>query len=387
MEHRKQKGYQMSEHLSARAKAIIVTAGALLLGLSVVPGASAARIATSAAARTCAVSRAPALPISSPWRQNGWLSARNKDLSQRVTSDQARLRRQGIQLTEWEPDSRSGKIKIYLTHYTPAAAHSLYARYGCTVQVATVSEPIPTLTGRGDDAPPYSGGDYLWIPSAGGFCSGGPIVRNSSGQLRMLIAGHCASGLGKFVYRSNASGQTDGPHMGNITQRSLCDNCIDAAVVDDNSSGSSYSASVWGGSGGTGTTSYTENGTAFPDPSKCSGGVPGCAADLVTNDSAFTGELTGLPVQAVNVTLNVCDPYTSPCSVITLIHLSKVSDGGATVAHDGDSGGPWVVHNGSGTVAVAGVQSSGFCDPSGACSIAYYTQIGIIDSKFGETVP
>jgi hypothetical protein len=372
---------------------MIVTAGAVLLGLSIVPGASAARTTTAAPVSNCAPSRAPALPASSPWLRNGWLSARNKDLSQRIALDQPRLRHQGIHLAQWGPDSRTGKIKIYLTHYTPAAAHSIYLHYGCAVAVATVSEPLPTVTGRGDDAPPYRGGDYLWIPSGGGFCTGGPIVKNSSGQLRMLMAGHCASGLGKFVYRSGVSLEKNGPHMGNTTQRSFCNNCIDAAVVDNDSSGSSYSASVWGGgSGGTGTTSYNENGTAFPDPSKCSGGVPGCAADLVTNDSAFTGELTGLPVQAVNVTINVCDPYISSCSPqptnsITLTHLSEVSDGGIAVAHDGDSGGPWVVHNGSGTVAIAGVQSSGNCDRSGACSVAFFTQIGAIDSQFDESVP
>jgi hypothetical protein len=382
----------MRKRLSARAKAMIVTAGTVLLGLSIVPGASAAGIATTAAARTCAPSRAPAFPMSGRWRQNGWLSARNQAMSQHITSDQPRLRRQGIQLTEWGPDSRSGKIKIYLTHYTPAAAHSLHARYGCTVRVATVSEPIATLLGRGDDLPPYRGGDFLWVPSGNGFCSGGPIVRNTSGQLRMLMAGHCASGLDKFVYRSDRALRTDGPHMGNTTQRSFCNNCIDAAVVDNNSSGSSYSATLWGG-GDSGIPNYTENGTAFPDPSKCSGGVPGCAADLVTNDSAFTGELTGLTVRAVNVTLNVCDPYISSCTPtptnsITLTHLSRVSAGGSVVARAGDSGGPWVVHNGSGTVAVAGVTSSGTnCNQSGACTTAYYTQIGAIDSQFNETVP
>jgi hypothetical protein len=379
----------MSKHLSARVKAMIVAAGAVMLGLPVIPGASAARTATAAAVSICAPSRAPALPMSSPWLKNGWLSARNKDLSQRIALDQPRLRHQGIRLTQWGPDSRTGKIKIYLTDYTPAAAHSIYQHYGCAVAVATVSEPMPAFLGRGDDSPPYRGGDYLWIPSIGGYCSGGPIVKNSSGQLRMLIAGHCASGLGKFVYRSNATGQTDGPHMGNTTQRSLCDNCIDAAVVDNDSSGSSYSASVWGGGpGGTGTTSYNENGTAFPEPGKCSGGVPGCAADLVTNDSAFSGEMTGLAVQAVDQTINVCDPFTSPCHTITLTHLSKVSDNGAVVAREGDSGGPWVVHNGSGTVAVAGVTSTGTnCNQSGACTVAFYTQIGNIDSKFDESVP
>ena len=84
------------------------------------------------------------LPKSSPWWRNGWLSAQNEALSGRIADDQAYLAGHGIQLTEWGPDVRSGKTKIYLTHYTPAAARVLYARYGCGVVVATTSEPLPS---------------------------------------------------------------------------------------------------------------------------------------------------------------------------------------------------------------------------------------------------
>ena len=87
--------------------------------------------------------------MSSPWRRNGWLSARNKALSKRIFNDRRYLARHGIQLTQWGPDSRSGKTKIYLTHYTPAAARALYARYGCAVVVATTSEPRPRAASLG----------------------------------------------------------------------------------------------------------------------------------------------------------------------------------------------------------------------------------------------
>lgn len=39
------------------------------------------------------------------------------------------------------PGRAIGQDHIYLTHYTPAAARVLYARYGCAVMVATTSEP------------------------------------------------------------------------------------------------------------------------------------------------------------------------------------------------------------------------------------------------------
>ena len=182
--------------------------------------------------------------------------------------------------------------------------------------------------------------------------------------------------------------------MGNVTQRSFCDGCLDGAVVDYNSSGSGYTPYVYGG-GDNGIPISQESGTANPQPSLCSGGNPGCAADLVTADSAFTGELTGLPVQAFNTSENVCDPYRSNCQtcgsncvIYTLVHLSKVSNNGEIVVHEGDSGGPWIVRNGSsGTVSIAGVQSSASGCNNGACTTAYFTEIGYIDSKFDESVP
>lgn len=124
--------------------------------------------------------------------------------------------------------------------------------------MSTVSQPLATPTGRQNDATPFRGGDFLYLPSAfddtgidtGGYCTGGPIVRNSAGDLRMLTAGHCISGVGKFVYRSSrdsatSTGQLDGPYMGNVTQRSYCSNCIDAAVVDSSPPGNTYSAILW----------------------------------------------------------------------------------------------------------------------------------------------
>ena len=358
----------------------------VMLGLSIASSAAAASPRSALITKHCPATRAPQLSASNPWRLNGWISARNEALSARIRSDQSYLSHHGIQLTEWEPDSISGKIKVYLTHYTARAAYAVYARYGCAVTVVHVSEPLAVLTGRGNDGAPYFGGDFIYIPGGGpggAWCTGGPIVKNSSGQLRMLTAGHCAGDLGDFVYRSDRALQTNGPHMGNVTQRSWCNGCLDGAVVDASASGSSYSASVYGG-GDNGTPSYTEDGIANPSPSNCPGGIPGCAADLVANDSAFSGEIDGLPVQAFNVNVNVTDPYSG--QTFTLVHLSKVSNNGNIVAHDGDSGGPWIVREGSsGKAAIAGVQSA--CNNVSDCTVAYFTEIGYMQTKFDFTVP
>ena len=118
---------------------------ALAVMIAIVVAASGCASSTTGAARACPATRAKSLPESSPWWRNGWLSAQNEALSGRIADDQDYLAGHGIQLTQWGPDVRSGKIKIYLTHYTPAAARVLYARYGCAVVVATTSEPRPSF--------------------------------------------------------------------------------------------------------------------------------------------------------------------------------------------------------------------------------------------------
>ena len=108
-----------------------------------------------------------------------------------------------------------------------------------------------------------------------------------------------------------------------------------------------------------------------------------------------SGQRSGLAVQAVNQSISECDDYLGPCNpgdgtnIITLTHLSqvgtRVSD--TVVGNEGDSGGPWIVIEGSGTAAIAGVSSSGICDKTGKCHVAYYTQIASIETQFDETVP
>src|SRR5262245_53020209 len=108
------------------------------------PKAHAPGQAVAAGPTPCPATPAKSLPRSNRWRRNGWLSPVNKALSQRIFNDREYLARHGVELTEWGPDARTGKTKIYLTHYTPAAARVLYARYGCAIVVATTSEPRPS---------------------------------------------------------------------------------------------------------------------------------------------------------------------------------------------------------------------------------------------------
>lgn len=365
----------MRNRLSGAAATMLAAATILSLAAGLVP-------AQAQTASYFSHHRAPAASAvsnghrpSARWLRDGWLSARNEPLSSRIFTDRQVLQRQGVRLTQWGPDPATGKTKIYLTHYSRAAARVLYARYGSAIVVSRHSMARPVRASRGSDTPPYIGGDYLWIPAVRGICTGGPIVKNSSGQLRMLTAGHCTAAVGNFVYRSTASFSTTGPHMGNVVDRVRCDGCLDSAVVDHNSSGSSYAAQVWGLSNSTpDEPRYNENGTAFPNPANCPGGTPGCSADLVTQDSAITGEITGIPVIKVDQTVTFNDGIST--------RALSVASNGHVIVHEGDSGGPWIVHTGS-TVAIAGT-TVGLANSG---TTAYYEEIRPILSKYNLTVP
>jgi hypothetical protein len=354
------------------------------------------RLAVLSAVAACALLSVPAVVSAAApaagaprpadlWLRNGWLSPQNQLLSARIFADQRALGRLRIELTQWGPDSVTGKTRIFLTHYTAAAARLLRARYGTGVEVAPFSEPRPALDARGTNVAPYIGGDFIKINSA--VCTGGPIVKDDAGNYEMLTAGHCTSSVGDSVYRSDYSGQT-GPYMGSVVDRDLCNGCLDVAVVDG--SGGGYKAEVWGDAYNTpNEPRYLQNGnTAFPDPANCSGGHPtGCAGDTVTQDSAVTGEIRGITVYAVNQSVNFIDDgitrraLSEACSTIGYrLGVYACILYGTEINHGGDSGGPWIVHGGTG-VAIAGTTVGG------TAWTAYYEQIGSILSRYDLSIP
>jgi hypothetical protein len=63
----------------------------------------------------------------------------NTDLVSRLRSDRAWLAERDIVLTQWGPDHGSGKLKIYLSHYSDEAQQVLINRYGPDVVVSAES--------------------------------------------------------------------------------------------------------------------------------------------------------------------------------------------------------------------------------------------------------
>jgi hypothetical protein len=182
----------------------------------------------------------------------------------------------------------------------------------------------------------------------------------SDGHHLMLTAGHCDTGLGDGVERSDRSGDP-GPEVGVIDHSRLCDNCIDSATIRVDSTGASYAYDVWGDNDTQ--TSYPEDGTAFPQP-----------FDKVTRDSAFTGEIRGITVEDVNQSVTSSDNITRIDQ--TFVHSSL------TIVRAGDSGGPWMQHEGTtNKVRMVGTTTCGQGE------FGYYQQMGRIDSARGVTVP
>lgn len=337
-----------------RAAITAASTVALSLGLFSVAGAPS----ISAAAHRPA--RSPSGPVARRSAPNevtglvGWGSAATKALSNRILADQKSLARQAVMLTQWGPDAATGKVKVYLTHYSAAARRALVARYGKGIIVAHRSLPRPALDGRKDDTSPFAGGDTIAGPN--GSCTSGPtVIGNNSGNTFMLTAGHCEP-LGFPVI-------THGVTMGTVTNVRDCNQCIDSETVSGN-----YSPTIWGGPANGSNPLWQEDGSLFAMPGQG-------AASLVTADGSVTGEVRSVTVEAVNQNVVFNDGFTHR-------FITKATKSGTTVCQGGDSGGPWMQHEGNtAAVKVVGTQEGG----SG--STCYYVQIDAITTWFNVHVP
>lgn len=340
-----------------------VTAGigvATLVLLFVNTGITATGSAAIASTNQLGCSRPLAPPRGQPASLRGWYSSKNRHVTHQIGLDQRGLAREGVQLTQWGPDPCSGKVKVYLTHYSRAAARVLVSTYGNDIIVSRQSMPRPPVDSRSSDISPFNGGDFIAL---GGFlCTGGPVVVGRTDNTNyMLTAGHCDPHVGDLVGRSDRHGSTF-VSLGFINVFRLCNLCIDVAQIKHGSLSARYNLQVWL-AGDNSTFFSAENGSCFPQP-----------FNLVTQDSAFTGEITGITVEDVNQSVTFNDGLTRV--ELTLAHA------GQTIVNSGDSGGPWIQRLGStGNVCVAGTTVGG------AGEFAYYQQIGGIDTFLNTFVP
>ena len=327
------------------ASTLIVTAGLLsALGTAAV---------SAAAHRPAAGARRP-VPTEITGLA-GWGSAANKRITNRIFAAEKSLAARGIELTQWGPDPASGKVKIYLTHYTSAARRALITRFGPDVIVARQSMPLPSRQGRTNDTSPFAGGDRIIVGGTEGCTSGPTVIGNASGNTFMLTAGHCGP--------VNSTVQTHGVTMGHVTNVRLCNSCIDSETVSG-----TYSPTVFGGPPTGSQPLWQEDGSLFPQPNQG-------AASQVTIDGATTGEVRNATVIAVNQNVKFDDGITNR-------FITAATHGGTTFCHLGDSGGPWFQHEGN-TAAVKIVGTH----VGGNATTCYYVQIDAITTFFNVHVP
>jgi hypothetical protein len=69
----------------------------------------------------------------------GSSAAEHDAIMDRLSADHDLLASLGVELSQWGPDPDSGKVRVYLAHFTEAARQLLAERYGSAVIVDTES--------------------------------------------------------------------------------------------------------------------------------------------------------------------------------------------------------------------------------------------------------
>jgi hypothetical protein len=231
----------------------------------------------------------------------------------------------------WAQDPAApNRLQVWLVHYTAARAHAVTARFGAAnVAVASQSRAIPQAQGRTNDTPPYAGGDRIEVP--GGSCTSGPTVYgNRANTPYMLTAGHCAN-VGAAI--KTPQGRT----MGTVTNKRLCDHCIDDETVSGN-----YARLVWGANG---ILLYEDYGRA---PT---------AGNEVTVNGSYSGEVRYNRVTNANATVLI--GYPDRNRYIRYLFIDQNTQG-HSACQAGDSGAPVYTHEGNtDNVIINGVHIAG----------------------------
>lgn len=232
------------------------------------------------------------------------------------------LQRQNVEVWGWSQDEAApAKLDVWLVHYSAAAAHAHQARYGAGVVVQPGSQAPLHAAGRFDDYAPYFGGDRIELP--GGFsCTSGPkVFGNKSGTGYMLTAGHCAA-------KGAAVRTYSGRLMGHVTNRRLCNYCIDGETVSG-----SYAPSFWVG----GTHSSSKVWEDY--------GRPPVKGHRLTTDGSYTGEVRKNLVTNANMTVRVCETSTNCWYERYAFQVKNTA--GHRACQRGDSGSPIYTYEGS----------------------------------------
>jgi len=295
------------------------------------------------------------------------------EVRDRVTTDAAWFRANGIRLSTWGPIPTENKVRIGLSEATDAQKAQVVERFGSDLVDVVDGEPTGQLAAsRLADVAPWNGGDFLAAPGYGD-CSSGPTVRNSSGATFLLTAGHCFPNGTTVQNGMNLTGQGSFTPIGSVQNRVLTNGGYDYAMIN-----AAASKLVWAN-----------------DPTRYA--QVAASSDYVGNHICTSGAFELQICNGEVIQTNMCANFeTTPGNFITLCALNKaVRRDNLVLVGAGDSGGPVYNHT-TGGVHIRGIITGHPGNP-GPCvrwtqrgnecsTTVYYTDIHTILTRLGVQI-
>lgn len=233
----------------------------------------------------------------------------------------------GVELSHWGPDVSTNQVRVTLAT-TPSATESpstttsdvtfaqqtFDSTFGPgAVVVESTPEAVSQTMGRDTDSAPYTGGNGLYLPGPSELCTDSWPGKNSSGQIRVLSAGHC--GTGDVMVNGGST------KLGKVLAQKVGGNFDYETISADEQ------AKIWRGD----TSRFDILG--FTDPA--------VGSYMVFNGDTTGSQQTGLYVAAEDQCTTVDDPK---YGIYIVCGMGRVTRSTAFV-HPGDSGGPAYVRN------------------------------------------
>lgn len=253
-----------------------------------------------------------------------------------IAADDPTLSASGLVLQSWGPVPSQDDVNVVLaaspagvpaTNHVADAQATFNSMFGAgVVDVASQTQPLAqTAASRDNDATPFTGGDGTYLPTLGKGCTDSWEVKNSSGQVEVLSAGHCGPGEVYINSDSRALGHT-------VVQDVGSDYDFETITANEQDT-------IWKNS----TTRYTTIGSE----------EPGIGSTATVNGDV-SGEHGDLRVSAQGECINVTDSYYGTYLVCGIGEVSSSS----VVCRPGDSGGPAYHSSGSDVYAIGTIEAT-----------------------------
>lgn len=263
-------------------------------------------------------------------------------------------RAKGVILARWGPVVEQNSVLVQLRNPSRMAIKELRAEYGSSGVIVSAKPFTMKLVfkDRYGDTSPFYGGDLIYYDPSNPlltYCTDSFLMLNSSGDKRMLSAGHCGSR--NPWYTNLTSVKTLGNTSGNWLHGYGGSTDLDIQSIAVN--GAPY---VWGN----GSTTYNPYETYDP--------VNG---DKICFDGATTTLVCGVKVTNQG-------PFCETVQGVTVCRLGEATSSNV-ICQGGDSGGPVFQRATDPNIKAAGSITAG--NPEG--TICDYTRLSAVESVTG----